>query len=227
MNADQQHKIGPDHAVLDSHSEKMIQHVVVENKPPGIVDDSTTMDDICNIPRDTDDFQKIDIKLNLPCFLMRNLVNNIQKRFGDNGPTLNGYFEGKIMEWNKELELQQHVVSLSFKGSFPRIDVLERLYRVAAELEEWPEFPKFKRNHLEVIVRKTIGPRDPRTFRDYFECLIRFIEAKNGGRISFYGDYDVSGFRKVIEEALTRTEKGEIEKTDFLSHRSTFGSTST
>lgn len=212
MNQDLHCKVAPDLGVLDTYKEKMIQHVVAEENPTETGDKPTTLDDIDKIPKNTDDFQKIGIHLQLPYFLLKELANNIKNESGENGPTLNGYFEKKIMEWNKELELQQQVVTLSFRGSFPRVDVLDRLYRISTELETWPEFPKFKRNHLEVIVRKTIGPRDPRTFKDYFECLVAFIEAKNGGRVSFYGDYDVSGFRKTIEEALTRTEKGEIGK---------------
>lgn len=108
------------------------------------------------------------------------------------------------MEWNKENELLYHVESLFFKGSFPRIDVLHRLHSIAIEFETWPEFPKFKRNHLEAIIKKIIRHKDPRTFRDYFDCIVFFIETKNGGRISFYGDYDVTGFRKAVEEALNK-----------------------
>ena len=193
-------------------TEKMIQHDVAEPKPVDANTEPTTLDAIHRIPRDVDDFQKFLIVLSLPCFLLKDLSSNLKKKFGDNGPTLNGYFEGKMMEWNKELELEHHVVSLSFKGSFPRIDTLHRLHKISVELECWPEFPKFKRNHLEAIIRKINGLKDPRTFEAYFQCMVTFIETKNGGRISFYGDYDLSGFKNAVEEALTRTEKGEIGK---------------
>lgn len=191
-------------SISENSVEKMIQHDPTEQLHAQL---PMSINDIDKIPKDTDDFQKIDVKFTLPYFVFKELNNNIKKKFGDNGPTPNGFLEGKIKEWNKEQELDHHVGSLSFGGSFPRIDVLYRLHDISIELESWPEYPNFKRNHLEAILRKIIGYKDPRTFRKYLDCIVTFVETKNNGRIVFFGDYDVGGFRKAVEEALSRTEK--------------------
>ena len=190
--------------------EKMLQHVVAENNLISTKEEVTTFDDLDNISTNTDDLQKINIHLVQPYFLLKELSINLRKKFGENGCSLNGFFERKLMEWIKEFKLEQQVVTLCFRGAFPRLDVLKKLWTIANELESWPEFPLFKRNHLEAIIRKIIGAKDPRTFKDYFKCMVDFIEKRNGGRIGFYGDYNVSDFKRTVEEALTKLDKGEI-----------------
>ena len=192
-------------------NEKIQQHVVAASSVP-LNNEPTAWNDIEKIPKDTEEFQLIDIHLQLPYFLLKDLTNNIKKKFGENGPSLNGHIRGRITEWNKEFEMQQHVGSLSFRGSFPRRDVLERLQKIAMELETWPGAPIFKRWRLESIIEKIIGRKDPRTFRAYFDCIVSFVERKNGGQLSFNADYDLSNFRQIVETALIRLDGGELEK---------------
>lgn len=157
-----------------------------------------SINEINKIPKDTDDLQKIDVKITLPYFLLKEINNHIIKKFGENGPTLNGYLERKLMEWNKENELLDHVGSLSFGGSSPRKDVLLRLHEISLEFETYPEFPRFKRNHVEAILKKVIGYKDPRTFKKYFDCIKGFVESKTGKSIAYYGDYDLTDFKETI-----------------------------
>lgn len=165
-----------------------------------------SINDIDKIPKDTDDLQKIEVKLTLPYFLLKEINNSIKKRFGESRPTLNGYFERKCMEWNKENELLDHVGSLSFGSSSPRKDVLLRLHQISLEFETYPEFPRFKRNHVEAILKKVIGYKDPRTFKKYFDCIKNFVESKIGKSIIYYGDYDLTDFKEIIQKALSKDE---------------------
>lgn len=183
--------------ILDS-VKKIQQHDPTEQKP------TITLDEIDKIPHDTDDHERIDVKISLPYFVLKEFSNNIKRRFGTSGPRLNGYLEGRMMKWNKELELDHDVGSLSFGGSIPRTDVLIKLHKIASEFANEPGFPNFKRYEIETIIKKTIGDKDPRTFKKYLHCIVFFIELKRGTKIMYSGIYDVTGLREVIEEALSR-----------------------
>lgn len=188
--------------------EKILQHDPTEQK----LDRQETnyepisINDIDKIPNDTDSYQEIEVKLRIPHHILSKLKKNIDKKFGENNVSVNGYLVRKIDEWNEKDELLYHVGSLSYAGSFPRKDVLLKLHKLALELESWPEFPKFKSNRVKAIIKKVLGRKDPRTFNNYLECIKGFVEYKTGREV-FWGDYDFLDFKETIEVALNQHNK--------------------
>jgi len=190
--------------------EKIQQH----DDPRQILDSPNkqpmSIDEIDRIPKEIDELEKIEVKIKIDYGDLRELNNIVKKNYGENNISLNGYICQIIREATRKIILLDHVGSLSFAGSFPRKDVLEKLHSISIEFESWPEYPKFKRNHLEAILKKIIGYKDPRTFKKYIDCIKTFVETKTSKQIIFYGDYDISGFKKIVEEGLNQHDNKEI-----------------
>lgn len=83
--------------------------------------------------------------------------------------------------------------TLSYRGSIPRKDVLKNLAKIAHTLKLENCYPIFTLNLLKRLIKTRIGPKDPRTYEAYLECI------QNSSRIdTTHGRIDVSGFYESI-----------------------------
>lgn len=164
------------------------------------------INDIGKIPKETDDQQEIEVTLKIRYYLLRNLKNNLKKKFGDNHPSINGYVCDKIEKSNEELQAQQHTTSLLFEGKEPRKDVLVKLLGIAEELESYHNFPNFKRQYLEHYIKTKLSNPDPRTLKKYVDCITGYVEKSTGKQIFFNQDYDLFNFKDIVYKKLKNLE---------------------
>jgi len=190
-----------------SIEQKIIQHDPTEQKHNTLNSEPLLIYDIDKIPNEIDDYQEIEVKLKTKAHVIKDLKRVVAKRLNNNEINLNHYLLLEIEKIKDKNEMLDHVGSLSFGGSFPRKDVLEKLYKFSLEIESWPEFPdQFKRRQIEGILKKVIGYKDPRTFSKYLDCIKHFVEHKTGKQTFFESKWDLMDFKEAIQAALVRNE---------------------
>lgn len=111
----------------------------------------------------------------------------------------NGIIRNSIFAKTRELKEQQHATSLLFDGHSPKkIDVLEKLLKIASWFESLPAFPYIPRNHVDIGIKESLGMLDPRTKKKYRDCVIGWIERTHGVKIRYDSKISLVGFKDAV-----------------------------
>lgn len=189
---------------------KMMLNDVVENISDHQNNEPVSVTDIDKIKPELDDEKEIVVELRMRYGLLRELKNNLKKKYGENHPSVSGYIYHKIQKINEEFQefqLQQHTASLSFDGKKPRKDVLLKLLKIADEVRTYPDADILKRWHVEKIIRTALDKPDDRTVKKYLDCLQNYVKAKTGREVYFNTDYKLFDLKTTVLEMLKETER--------------------
>lgn len=159
--------------------------------------DPIPINDINKILSDIDPNQVINTILKVGLYILKDLKKNLEIKFGQNCPSLNGYICDKLNKLNEELVLQQHSSSLSFDGREPRRDTLDKLLKLSEAFEIQQNFPMFKVDHIKSII-KNVLKLERRTAEKYLKCIKDYVKFTTDKTLLFNSDYDLLYFKDAV-----------------------------
>jgi len=131
------------------------------------------------------------------------VIYKLREEFGENvnddlNFILNHYFQNKTkIESNK-------IPELTFKNRTKiRSDPLRKLKAISDLLRESSNYPIFRKNLVEYIIKQVLVEPDSRTLFVYVDCINQFQRKIGKLELSFYSTSDLSSFVQAVDNKIS------------------------
>jgi len=169
----------------------------------GVIKEIDHLDYIENL-KDYSCEDNITTKIDIPYDVMLDFHKSIELKYGYNEPMSKNIIT-LISKFNESFlgEKQQHVTSsfLKYNGREPRLDVLQKLRRIANLLYEYNSDGFVRPNTVRQAIREELNA-DKRTAENYFFTIRDFVEKMMDEKTRQYKDWNLMGLQEAIFEKL-------------------------
>ena len=142
------------------------------------------------------------IEISCPNYQLKTLLELAITKYKDT-KYVAGIIANAVADYCEKEQLQHHAASLTFKGkSKIKRDVLIKLKLIAEYYETCDVYPKLSVQLLKKGIDIILGPVDPRTKKNYVNCLKSWLKQSKGQQVIYYSQVDLTGFKKAVMKKI-------------------------
>ena len=96
-----------------------------------------------------------------------------------------------------------------FNGKTQKIkaDVIRNLKAVGDYFMIQSSYPFFKLSKVNLVIKEIMGPKDPRTYDKYLECIKHAVKTGSNNELNHYQEGDISCFVKGVKLYLSKQHR--------------------